>query len=82
MMSQGGFSRLAAAALITLGLAAAQSGGRPSSLSACGQVIKTDTILDADLSCPPETDSGIIIGASNIILDLGGHVLSGYNPSQ
>lgn len=47
---------------------------------ACGQTITTDTRLDADLSCPPETEIGIIIGASNITLDLGGHMLSGYAP--
>jgi hypothetical protein len=46
----------------------------------CGQTITADTTLVADLSCPPEAELGIVIGASNITLDLGGHVLSGYAP--
>jgi len=46
----------------------------------CGQTITEDTILDADLACPPDTEYAIIIGASNITLDLGGHTISGYTP--
>ena len=46
----------------------------------CGQTITEDTTLVEDLACPPGTESAIVIGASNITLDLGGHVLSGYAP--
>lgn len=46
----------------------------------CGQTITEDTILAADLACPVDSDYAIIIGASNIILDLGGYTLSGYTP--
>ena len=46
----------------------------------CGQIIMEDTTLDQDLACPPGTASAIIFGASNITLDLGGHVLSGHTP--
>ena len=46
----------------------------------CGDTITEDTTLDADLACPPGTESAIVIGASNITLDLGGHTLSGYAP--
>ncbi len=46
----------------------------------CGQTITEDTILDADLACPPDTEYAIVIGASNITLDLGGHVISGHAP--
>jgi len=46
----------------------------------CGETIAEDTTLDADLACPPGTESAIIIGASNITLDLGGHTLSGHAP--
>ena len=46
----------------------------------CGQTITEDTILDTDLACPPDTEYAIIIGASNITLDLGGHTISGYTP--
>jgi parallel beta-helix repeat protein len=46
----------------------------------CGQTITENVILDKDLECPPDTESAIIIGASNIMLDLGGHVLRGHAP--
>ncbi len=46
----------------------------------CGQTITKDTILNADLACPVGTDYAIIIGASNITLDLGGYTISGYTP--
>ena len=49
-------------------------------LISCGQTITQDTILAEDLACPPGTESAIVIGASNITLDLGGHRLSGYAP--
>ena len=48
----------------------------------CGQVITDDTTLQADLICPPGTESAIIIGASNVTLDLGGHTVSGYVPGN
>lgn len=41
----------------------------------CGQTITADTILRADLvNCP---DSGVVIGADNITLDLNGHTIDG-----
>jgi hypothetical protein len=46
----------------------------------CGQTITEDTKLDKDLACPPGTESAIVIGASNITLDLGGHLISGHAP--
>jgi hypothetical protein len=46
----------------------------------CGQTITEDTILTEDLACPPDTEYAIVIGASNITLDLGGHTISGYTP--
>ena len=49
---------------------------------ACGQIITEDTTLQADLACPPGTESAIIIGASNITLDLGGHTVSGDTPGN
>ena len=52
----------------------------------CGQNILADATLTADLSCSRGFEKAIIIGASNITLDLGGNVLSGVpvgteNPS-
>jgi len=46
----------------------------------CGDIITEDTTLDQDLVCPPGTGWAIIIGASNITLDLGGHTISGHTP--
>jgi hypothetical protein len=40
----------------------------------CGDVITQDTTLDSDLSCGNATH-GLLIGADNITLDLGGHTL-------
>lgn len=47
----------------------------------CGQTITADTTLDADLTCPASVSHAIVIGASNITLDLGGHRLSGEDLS-
>ena len=47
---------------------------------ACGQVITEDTLLAEDLICPAGTESALVIGASDITLDLGGHVISGHAP--
>ena len=50
----------------------------------CGQVLTKNTLLEADLHCP-EGD-GLIVGADGIVIDLGGHLLSGAadidNPSR
>jgi parallel beta-helix repeat protein len=46
----------------------------------CGQTIIENTILTEDLTCPPDAVYAIVIGASNITLDLGGHTISGYTP--
>ena len=43
----------------------------------CGQVITHNTHLKNDLlDCP---DDGLVIGASNIKLELGGHTIDGVN---
>jgi hypothetical protein len=47
----------------------------------CGQTITENTILEADLPCPVGTPYALIIGASNITLDLGGHTLWGTSPA-
>jgi parallel beta-helix repeat protein len=44
---------------------------------ACGDVITTDTVLDADLDCPSASAPGLVIGAPEIRLDLNGHLLDG-----
>ena len=62
-----------AAALLTVGAGAALAKKQP---VACGQVITTDTRLDADLNCG-EPGTLLTIGASGITLDLRGHTISG-----
>ncbi len=46
----------------------------------CGDTITADTTLGQDLACPAGAGSAIVIGASNVTLDLGGHTLSGHTP--
>jgi parallel beta-helix repeat protein len=54
---------------------AVSGGPSPASQVSCGEVITTDTTLDADLvDCP---DNGIVIGADDITLDLNGHRIDG-----
>jgi parallel beta-helix repeat protein len=65
------FAASAAAALPMVGPASAQV---PAALS-CGQTITQSTLLTNDVGpCP---NNGIIIGASNIVLDLGGRRVFG-----
>lgn len=72
--------RAGIALLFVLGaLAARPAGGRAQ--IACGQTITENTLLSADLACPPELEAALVIGASNITLDLGGHTLSGHTPT-
>lgn len=47
----------------------------------CGTMIMEDTTLEADLTCPAGTQFALIIGASDITLDLGGHTLWGTSPA-
>jgi len=61
---------LTVAVAVVAGASMAQTGGL-----SCGDTITTDTTLDGDLlDCP---SNGIVIGADNITLDLGGHTVSG-----
>lgn len=49
-------------------------------ITQCGQIVTTDAILGADLSCPsgaPES-AAVKAGASNITIDLGGHTITGH----
>ena len=64
-------------AALAAGLLLAVPSAAPAAVT-CGQVITQDTTLDADLSCDV---NGIVIGASGITLDLGGHSVSGNGVS-
>jgi parallel beta-helix repeat protein len=70
MRGKWGFIAGVAAAALALVPASAQA-----SHVDCGDVITQDTTLDSDLvNCP---DDGVVIGASGITLDLGGHTVDG-----
>jgi hypothetical protein len=62
-------------ALLAGGLTAATGGAAQARALRCGEVITANTKLTSDLvNCP---DTGIVIGADNITLDLNGHVIDG-----
>jgi len=46
----------------------------------CGSVVTQDTTLTANVG--PCTGDGLVIGADNIKLDLGGHTISGQGPGD
>jgi len=65
---------LAAGAAATLPMVAPAAAQVPAAV-ACGQTITQSTILTADVGpCP---NNGIMVGADNIVLDLGGHRVFG-----
>lgn len=45
----------------------------------CGTTIIANTVLTADLDCTESGGDGLIIGADNVVLDLGGFTISGGN---
>lgn len=49
------------------------------SSAGCGQVIATDFLLGADLSCRGDA---LVVGADGITLDLGGHTITGPGKGQ
>lgn len=64
-------------AVILIGLLTLNAGQANASHVQCGALITEDTTLDSDLlNCPSD---GLVIGASNITLDLGGHTVDGDN---
>jgi parallel beta-helix repeat protein len=68
-------SRAMVLALVVAGFTVLGSGQALASHVRCGDTITTDTTLDNDLvNCP---NNGIVIGASNITLDLNGHTIDG-----
>jgi hypothetical protein len=71
-----GFRKLGAAlALALLVGGIAPVGVAEASTVTCGAVIVQDTTLDSDVGpCP---GGGLIIGADDVVLDLGGHAVSG-----
>jgi parallel beta-helix repeat protein len=64
---------LGALALAVPTLAAGPAGAGPG--PACGSTVTTNLTLTADLSCP--SGDGLIVGATGITIDLGGHTITG-----
>jgi parallel beta-helix repeat protein len=64
----------------TTGFRVARTLGPLTEITSCGQTVVTDAILVNDLECGPvEGDNyALRIGASNVTVDLGGHVISGH----
>jgi Right handed beta helix region len=76
------YGRIAAAALTGLGVVAAlanASAAAPSTSVACGDTITVSTKLSKDLTC---TGPGLTVGGKGITLDLGGHTVSGSDPTN
>jgi nitrous oxidase accessory protein NosD len=46
---------------------------------ACGQVVKGNVTLTADLNCPGD---GLIVGADNAVIDLAGYSITGTGPDS
>ena len=66
---------LSVIALLALCGVTAAAGQSPPAGLQCGDTITADTVLDRDLTgC---ASNGLVIGADNITLDLGGHTISG-----
>jgi parallel beta-helix repeat protein len=58
---------------------AATAGARTGPIAVqCGDTVTTDVTLTADLDC---TGTALTIGAANVTIDLGGHVISGTDTS-
>lgn len=63
-----------------IGMAPASAGSAPGVTLSCGSVITQDTTLGNDLGpCPGD---GLLIMASNITVDLGGHTITGASAVQ
>jgi parallel beta-helix repeat protein len=68
-----------AAALVLSGMMALGGSAQAATL-ACGDTVTTSVTLSNDLSCTNQ--NGLIIGASNITVNLGGHTITGSNTTN
>ena len=64
---------LGALSLVAAVPGAGAKGATP--ITSCGQTVTTNAFLAQDLSCSGQ--SGVVVGAPNIIIDLKGHALTG-----
>lgn len=70
------FSTVAvASAVVAIGLSV---GTAAAAAVPCGAAITVNTVLTSDMNCPQQ---GVLINASNITLDLGGHTITGAGPA-
>ena len=75
---RSGFSVVVMLVLVTLGLA---NGARATETITCGMHVDHSIVVGNDLTTPC-SGSGLIVAASNIIIDLNGHTLHGTTYSQ
>ncbi len=69
----------ATAAAATASPDASPSGDGPATDLTCGQEITESVTLANDLQCDPV---GLIVTGDNVVLDLGGHTISGSGPGR
>lgn len=69
------------AALAIVGVTAVASPATAAGHIECGDTILEDTVLISDLVCDGTTDA-LIVGADNVVLDLGGHTITGPGAYQ
>ena len=78
-MRRWGLTALAVAVVTGSIAGSASAGARTGPIPvACGDTVTTDVTLTADLDC---TGTALTVGASNITIDLGGHVITGTDTS-
>jgi len=63
------------AVVVPLVAASGGAAGAATEISTCAQVVTTNAFLATDLFCPGQ--SGVVVGASGITIDLNGHMLRG-----
>lgn len=68
------FAATVAAAAVAVLAAGPSEGSSSLPISTCGQTVTTNAVLVQNLNC---AGTGIVVGASGITIDLGGHVLKG-----
>lgn len=66
---------------LLVGVSAVVVSAAPAGANAvCGQAVSTSLTLTHDLNCP--NSGGLFVTASNVVLDLGGHTISGTTAPQ
>lgn len=70
------------ALLIPVALAVVLAAPAAAQAVTCGQVVKDDLTLKSDLDCSAGGTAGLIVGANDITIDLGGKTIKGAGPED